>query len=134
MIPALSGWITMAVSCAAATVPPSAQRTTSTRARIGNILVGGAGARCTGCAVSRSGSRSTAASDDAGEGPAGRVIPPRSAAARARAGAYGDTGSRGPWRDDTRSEEHTSELQSQSNLRWRLLLVKKKPIPRPRDQ
>src|SRR5256886_7206192 len=30
-----------------------------------------------------------------------------------------------------RSEEHTSELQSQSNLVCRLLLEKKKPYPRP---
>src|SRR2546430_11997249 len=30
-----------------------------------------------------------------------------------------------------RSEEHTSELQSQSNLVCRLLLEKKKKIPRP---
>src|SRR5205085_10354155 len=30
-------------------------------------------------------------------------------------------------RDNTRSEEHTSELQSQSNLVCRLLLEKKKP-------
>src|SRR2546430_5959201 len=32
----------------------------------------------------------------------------------------------GPWSDDLRSEEHTSELQSQSNLVCRLLLEKKK--------
>src|SRR2546427_4606108 len=31
--------------------------------------------------------------------------------------------------DDRRSEEHTSELQSQSNLVCRLLLEKKKPKP-----
>src|SRR2546427_1775300 len=31
-----------------------------------------------------------------------------------------------PWRLKTRSEEHTSELQSQSNLVCRLLLEKKK--------
>src|SRR2546430_8415932 len=39
-------------------------------------------------------------------------------------------------REDPRSEEHTSELQSQSNLVCRLLLEKKKAIlqmPRPRD-
>src|SRR5205085_6686025 len=46
-----------------------------------------------------------------------------------------------PWRDTaggtappprrgTRSEEHTSELQSQSNLVCRLLLEKKKTIPK----
>src|SRR2546430_8974263 len=35
-----------------------------------------------------------------------------------------------PFRDYARSEEHTSELQSQSNLVCRLLLEKKKP-PRP---
>src|SRR2546430_4495047 len=35
-----------------------------------------------------------------------------------------------PWRvSSTRSEEHTSELQSQSNLVCRLLLEKKKLIP-----
>src|SRR2546430_2860654 len=34
--------------------------------------------------------------------------------------------------DDTRSEEHTSELQSQSNLVCRLLLEKKKKHIRPR--
>src|SRR2546427_2718130 len=32
----------------------------------------------------------------------------------------------GRWRQDGRSEEHTSELQSQSNLVCRLLLEKKK--------
>src|SRR2546427_7394877 len=35
-------------------------------------------------------------------------------------------GRRGPQRRGTRSEEHTSELQSQSNLVCRLLLEKKK--------
>src|SRR2546427_5807773 len=34
----------------------------------------------------------------------------------------------------TRSEEHTSELQSQSNLVCRLLLEKKKKALRPKDQ
>src|SRR2546430_5927807 len=33
-----------------------------------------------------------------------------------------------PPREDTRSEEHTSELQSQSNLVCRLLLEKKKKV------
>src|SRR5438270_4694325 len=33
------------------------------------------------------------------------------------------------WKPDTRSEEHTSELQSQSNLVCRLLLEKKKESP-----
>src|SRR2546430_7267963 len=33
---------------------------------------------------------------------------------------------------DNRSEEHTSELQSQSNLVCRLLLEKKKQLSRPR--
>src|SRR2546426_7908014 len=33
-----------------------------------------------------------------------------------------------PWRDVTRSEEHTSELQSPCNLVCRLLLEKKKTI------
>src|SRR2546427_2337421 len=36
---------------------------------------------------------------------------------------------RGPLRDVRRSEEHTSELQSQSNLVCRLLLGKKKTTP-----
>src|SRR2546430_13587177 len=40
--------------------------------------------------------------------------------------AHGRIGAaRGPARDDERSEEHTSELQSQSNLVCRLLLEKK---------
>src|SRR5688572_30846175 len=39
-----------------------------------------------------------------------------------------------PWRGDAcRSEEHTSELQSQSNLVCRLLLEKKK-VPEQREQ
>src|SRR2546430_12070139 len=37
-----------------------------------------------------------------------------------------------PGKHDQRSEEHTSELQSQSNLVCRLLLEKKKEIERPR--
>src|SRR2546430_12903179 len=37
-----------------------------------------------------------------------------------------------PASSDTRSEEHTSELQSQSNLVCRLLLEKKKPARAPR--
>src|SRR2546430_7662100 len=36
---------------------------------------------------------------------------------------------RGPGRRRSRSEEHTSELQSQSNLVCRLLLEKKKQMP-----
>src|SRR2546430_11141247 len=36
--------------------------------------------------------------------------------------------------DDSRSEEHTSELQSQSNLVCRLLLEKKKYITHTRDR
>src|SRR2546430_3632427 len=36
----------------------------------------------------------------------------------------------GEWVSDNRSEEHTSELQSQSNLVCRLLLEKKKKIRR----
>src|SRR2546430_4064603 len=36
------------------------------------------------------------------------------------------------WIDTVRSEEHTSELQSQSNLVCRLLLEKKKKIKYPR--
>src|SRR2546427_8753689 len=34
----------------------------------------------------------------------------------------------------TRSEEHTSELQSQSNLVCRLLLEKKKELPSPQNR
>src|SRR2546421_1083812 len=40
-------------------------------------------------------------------------------------------GSPGASRLTTRSEEHTSELQSRSDLVCRLLLEKKKTIPRP---
>src|SRR2546430_8759237 len=44
-----------------------------------------------------------------------------------------DLGTRyGPWMP--RSEEHTSELQSQSNLVCRLLLEKKKKIRHPKRQ
>src|SRR2546430_3344419 len=39
---------------------------------------------------------------------------------------HGDPTGRVPGREDRRSEEHTSELQSQSNLVCRLLLDKKK--------
>src|SRR2546430_5993456 len=49
----------------------------------------------------------------------------RSAAAR-RARHPGGAESAGPLRRPDRSEEHTSELQSQSNLVCRLLLEKKK--------
>src|SRR2546430_14701811 len=51
---------------------------------------------------------------------AGRAASPRSDRARRTARCGADRGSR------TRSEEHTSELQSQSNLVCRLLLEKKK--------
>src|SRR2546427_1748988 len=45
----------------------------------------------------------------------------------ARVGLEGFAGTYGPWGlAQTRSEEHTSELQSQSNLVCRLLLEKKK--------
>src|SRR2546428_6014597 len=37
------------------------------------------------------------------------------------------------WVRDLRSEEHTSELQSRSDLVCRLLLEKKKPKPFPQD-
>src|SRR2546430_5013562 len=40
--------------------------------------------------------------------------------------SYGVSGAEGPVRETVRSEEHTSELQSQSNLVCRLLLEKKK--------
>src|SRR5688572_32024705 len=39
---------------------------------------------------------------------------------------YGRIGRKGYYRQECRSEEHTSELQSQSNLVCRLLLEKKK--------
>src|SRR2546427_5423523 len=57
--------------------------------------------------------------------------PPSARAAGARAGgrhSAGSTGPRGSARRRSRSEEHTSELQSQSNLVCRLLLEKKKKI------
>src|SRR2546427_6979110 len=57
----------------------------------------------------------------------------RSPAAAARAAPGAAAGPRRPWpgrppsrRHSSRSEEHTSELQSQSNLVCRLLLEKKK--------
>src|SRR5205085_4095304 len=43
---------------------------------------------------------------------------------------HGDAGSRVPLGGSSRSEEHTSELQSQSNLVCRLLLEKKKNVER----
>src|SRR5688572_32679750 len=51
------------------------------------------------------------------------------ASARAARGLRGRRGSAGPLRIRMRSEEHTSELQSQSNLVCRLLLEKKKETP-----
>src|SRR2546430_12962189 len=47
---------------------------------------------------------------------------------RKDSGRWGSIPRRGPrrWRRKSRSEEHTSELQSQSNLVCRLLLEKKK--------
>src|SRR5688572_32705323 len=53
---------------------------------------------------------------------------PRRAARRHHAGAQDHV------RAALRSEEHTSELQSQSNLVCRLLLEKKKPSTTPRLQ
>src|SRR2546427_3531167 len=47
-------------------------------------------------------------------------------AATVRDGFSGWRTAGGAWRDGMRSEEHTSELQSQSNLVCRLLLEKKK--------
>src|SRR2546430_6553334 len=60
-----------------------------------------------------------------------RAVPgraPRVSQERARGAAPADGGRRGDDRpgDRHRSEEHTSELQSQSNLVCRLLLEKKK--------
>src|SRR2546427_7713570 len=45
---------------------------------------------------------------------------------RAEGGREAGAGAEGGRLDETRSEEHTSELQSQSNLVCRLLLEKKK--------
>src|SRR5438093_1343025 len=54
---------------------------------------------------------------------------PRGADAAARAGAGRGRRGRDEARRDRRSEEHTSELQSLTNLVCRLLLEKKKPTP-----
>src|SRR2546430_7379099 len=54
-----------------------------------------------------------------------RIRPGRSGGADPRNHAAA-LGAREPGHDDRRSEEHTSELQSQSNLVCRLLLEKKK--------
>src|SRR2546430_12461439 len=51
---------------------------------------------------------------------------PHPGAARRRSQGRGPA--RAPWRSWRRSEEHTSELQSQSNLVCRLLLEKKKNV------
>src|SRR5256886_12312415 len=60
-----------------------------------------------------------------------RPEPPALVAARRRRGGARRRGGVGPGAD--RSEEHTSELQSQSNLVCRLLLEKKKShAPEPR--
>src|SRR2546430_5684316 len=55
-----------------------------------------------------------------------RDPPARGHPVLARAGAVGEEGRRA--RPARRSEEHTSELQSQSNLVCRLLLEKKKQV------
>src|SRR2546430_5224067 len=65
-----------------------------------------------------------------------RVMSSGSVASNKRSGARGGVESAGVWLADapvathtpTRSEEHTSELQSQSNLVCRLLLEKKKTV------
>src|SRR5205085_9447159 len=56
--------------------------------------------------------------------------PPHTCRRDAHGGRPDDPGHRhaGPHGRDARSEEHTSELQSQSNLVCRLLLEKKKPV------
>src|SRR2546426_5736531 len=59
----------------------------------------------------------------------------RGAGARPRAGRHRQRRRRAPGRALTRSEEHTSELQSPCNLVCRLLLEKKKkPKPKATDQ
>src|SRR2546430_10819270 len=59
----------------------------------------------------------------------GRAPPHRRQACRSgRAPGAGTLDRTGRLVDDERSEEHTSELQSQSNLVCRLLLVKKKKM------
>src|SRR2546427_6008506 len=62
---------------------------------------------------------------------AGASVPPCGAAAR-RIGAQPLLGRPRRAAARVRSEEHTSELQSQSNLVCRLLLEKKKKNPEPR--
>src|SRR2546427_3082012 len=59
-------------------------------------------------------------------GVAERLGPPFAAAVRLLAGARGRLIVSGVGKSGLRSEEHTSELQSQSNLVCRLLLEKKK--------
>src|SRR2546430_3953969 len=64
--------------------------------------------------------------------PRALVEPPRGGAARTRRGARvpaARAGAPRAAREPGRSEEHTSELQSQSNLVCRLLLEKKKHAP-----
>src|SRR5688572_32286654 len=62
--------------------------------------------------------------------PSGRPAVPTSGASGIEAGACAQQvdALEGPDRGEVRSEEHTSELQSQSNLVCRLLLEKKKNI------
>src|SRR2546430_2030080 len=74
---------------------------------------------------SRSSTRATPGSDAYG------IASPRSTCtttARPRNSACGQTSRGGALATCTRSEEHTSELQSQSNLACRLLLEKQKHI------
>src|SRR5690625_5429797 len=60
---------------------------------------------------------------------ADRRLPPRAGGVQPRECAVGHTGvSRRRRRDEKRSEEHTSELQSRGHLVCRLLLEKKKII------
>src|SRR5947207_8225971 len=57
-----------------------------------------------------------------------RSAAPAAARARSPRESGGQTGSCSPGKESARSEEHTSELQSHSDLVCRLLLEKKKKI------
>src|SRR2546430_7109049 len=65
----------------------------------------------------------------AGGSEAERLARARAAGSPRWAGMPRPMGSHGAGADTSRSEEHTSELQSQSKLVCRLLLEKKKPAP-----
>src|SRR2546430_7478285 len=57
------------------------------------------------------------------------TLPPQQVSWRSWVGDTSPLGNSTATSTPGRSEEHTSELQSQSNLVCRLLLAKKKPIP-----